>query len=92
MDEAFDVRNSLQTKAQFRPDHPGPYLASETAEDVADASDVAVAVSDVLEAANFTQNVVQTHADVTGIRADVLGAPAAPEAASESSHYIIGVL
>ena len=69
MDEAADVRTGLQTSAQVGPDHPGPYLAPNSAEDVADASDDAVAVPDVLKAGNFVQNAVQTHADV---RADVL--------------------
>ena len=72
MSRAEDVRIGPQTRAQVRPDHPGPYLAPKTAEDGAGASDAGVGVPDVLEAGNFTENVVQTHADVAGVRADVL--------------------
>ena len=54
----------LRHKLQVRPTNPGPYLAPKTGEDAADASDAGVGVLDVLEAGNFTQNVVQTHADV----------------------------
>ena len=56
---------------QVQPDVYGPYEAPKTAADVADASDASRSVLDVLEAGNFVQNVVQTHAD---IRADVLRA------------------
>ena len=70
MDEADDVRTSLQTHPQVRPGVPGRYLAPKMAEDSAGVSDDAVAVPDVLEAGNFVQDVVTTHAD----RADVLGA------------------
>ena len=73
MDEAADVRTGLQTSAQVGPDHPGPYLAPNSAEDVADASDDAMAVPDVLEAGKSTYDLAQTHADVAGTRADVLG-------------------
>ena len=52
MDEADDVRTSLQTKAQVRPDPPRTFFC---AEDVAGASDDAVAILDVLEAGYFTQ-------------------------------------
>ena len=73
MDEADDVRTSLQTKAQVRPDPPGPYLAPNSAEDVAGASDDAVAVPDVLEAGKSTNDLAQTHADVAVASHDILG-------------------
>ena len=72
MDEAADVRTGLQTSAQVRPDHPGPYLAPNSAEDVADASDDAVAVPDVLEAGKSINDLDQTPADVAGAGHDVL--------------------
>ena len=65
--------STFRHELQVQPDVHRPYEAPKTAADVADASDAGVAVPDVLEAGNFTQNVVQTHADVAGVRADVLG-------------------
>ena len=72
VDEAADVRTGLQTSAQVGPDHPGPYLAPNSAEDVADASDDAMAVPDVLEAGKSSNDLAQTRADVADARADVL--------------------
>ena len=56
--------STFRHELQVQPDVHGPYEAPKTAADVADASDAGVGVLDVLEAGNFTQNVVQTHADV----------------------------
>ena len=64
MDEADDVRTSLQTKPQVRPDPPRPYLAPNSAADVADASDAGVGVWDVLEAGNFVQTLLWVLPDV----------------------------
>ena len=68
----MDVRTVVQTKAQVHPDGHGPYLARKSAEDVADASDDAMAVPDVLEAGKSTNDLAQTRADVADARADVL--------------------
>ena len=62
--------STFRHELQVQPDVHGPYEAPKTAADVADASDAGVGVPDVLEAGNFVQNVVKTHADVS---ADVLG-------------------
>ena len=72
MDEADDVRIGLQTNAQVRPDHPGPYLAPNSAKDVADAWDDAVAVPDVLESGKSTGDLVYTPAGVASAWAGVL--------------------
>ena len=65
--------STFRHELQVQPDVHGPYEAPKTAADVADASDAAESVLDVLEAGNFVQTLLWVLLDVVGAGYGVLG-------------------